>query len=153
MATKPTIGGSSGTWGTELNAFLDVSHNADGTIKDTIIDTHGYFADGSTVFNTHLTTNNTWQDLDLSSYVGANVALCYLEVVCGLGTLNVYTKPKGYGGVTPSTHGAYGVSGHVSMGGTYYYYLICSTDSSGVMQIGANANTITVTIKLIGYTK
>lgn len=31
MATKPTPGGSDGTYGTELNAFLDVGHDADGT--------------------------------------------------------------------------------------------------------------------------
>ncbi len=31
MATKPTPGGSDGTYGTELNAFLDIEHNADGT--------------------------------------------------------------------------------------------------------------------------
>jgi hypothetical protein len=32
MATKPTVGGSTGTWGTELNDFLNVSLNADGTL-------------------------------------------------------------------------------------------------------------------------
>lgn len=34
MATKPTPGGSDGTYGTELNAFLDVSLAVDGKIKD-----------------------------------------------------------------------------------------------------------------------
>ena len=34
MATKPTPGGSDGTYGTELNAFLDVSLASDGKIKD-----------------------------------------------------------------------------------------------------------------------
>ncbi len=34
MATKPTPGGSDGTYGTELNAFLDVSIASDGKIKD-----------------------------------------------------------------------------------------------------------------------
>ena len=34
MATKPTPGGSDGTYGTELNAFLDVSLAADGKVKD-----------------------------------------------------------------------------------------------------------------------
>ena len=31
MATKPTQGGSDGTWGTELNANIDVGHDSDGT--------------------------------------------------------------------------------------------------------------------------
>ena len=34
MATRPTPGGSDGTWGTELNAHLAVSLAADGKIKD-----------------------------------------------------------------------------------------------------------------------
>lgn len=31
MAGLPTTGGSAGKWGTELNEFLEVEHNADGT--------------------------------------------------------------------------------------------------------------------------
>lgn len=34
MATKPTPGGSDGTYGTEMNAFLDVSLADDGKVKD-----------------------------------------------------------------------------------------------------------------------
>ena len=34
MATKPTPGGSDGTYGTELNAFLDESLASDGKVKD-----------------------------------------------------------------------------------------------------------------------
>lgn len=35
MATLPTPGGDSGTWGTELNEFLSVSLDSDGTLKGT----------------------------------------------------------------------------------------------------------------------
>ena len=33
MAVLPTPGGSAGVWGTELNAWLLTSHNADGSIR------------------------------------------------------------------------------------------------------------------------
>lgn len=34
MATRPTDGGSDGTWGAELNAHLDISLDADGKVDD-----------------------------------------------------------------------------------------------------------------------
>ena len=34
MPSLPTVGGSSGVWGTELNNWLLTAHNADGSLKD-----------------------------------------------------------------------------------------------------------------------
>ena len=39
MATKPTPGGSDGTYGTELNEFLDVSLASDGKVKTEALQT------------------------------------------------------------------------------------------------------------------
>lgn len=36
MARLPTIGSDVGAWGTVLNAFLQIAHNADGTLKDNL---------------------------------------------------------------------------------------------------------------------
>ncbi len=37
MARKPTPGSDDGTWGDILNTYLDVSLNADGTLKDSVV--------------------------------------------------------------------------------------------------------------------
>ncbi len=98
MATKPTPGGSDGTYGTELNAFLDISLASDGKVADgavfstsaaptvdagvtnkkhvddqvataKLIIANG--ATGTEVFNSTLTAANTFQDLDIGSTVTA----------------------------------------------------------------------------------
>jgi len=37
MTRLPTPGSDEGTWGTVLNAFLLISHNADGTLRDGVV--------------------------------------------------------------------------------------------------------------------
>lgn len=156
MAAKPTVGGSSGSWGQELNDFLDVSHNTDGTLLAAAVTaaaTGGGFikSSGSTVFNTTLTAANTFQDLDLSSIVGSNTALCFLEIYAGGGSSQVITtKPKGYGGAASSHQAAAGCA-NCTLSSTAYGYVIVATNSSGVIQIAAPNNSVTYTIKLIVY--
>jgi hypothetical protein len=115
-----------------------------------------YRADGSTVFNTSMAAADTFEDLDLSSYVGANEALVFLEIV---GSTDTWVgRPKGYGSGTfanhvPANDSGFGVCS-VNFGTTLTYgYIICGTDSSGIMQHGSNSDSRTFTIKLIGYIK
>jgi|GEM_PF-5588411 len=56
MPSLPTPGADNGTWGTKLNEFLEVAHNADGTIKTG-------FAVKSTTINTIVTLNQAAYDL------------------------------------------------------------------------------------------
>src|SRR5579864_7501911 len=37
MARLPSVGGDDGNWGTILNQFLSVSHNADGTLQNSVL--------------------------------------------------------------------------------------------------------------------
>ena len=112
-----------------------------------------YHADGTTVFNATMTAGSTFQDLDLSSYVGSNSALCYFEVTTNAGPLQVSVKPKGNGGDGSKHLTGYHSAGNTSIVSNCYQYLVSGTNSSGVVQIAANNNTSTVTIKLIGYIK
>jgi len=49
MARLPQPGGDQGTWGTVLNEFLQVSHNADGTLNNGVINVKDYGAKGDGV--------------------------------------------------------------------------------------------------------
>jgi hypothetical protein len=46
MARLPTVGGDTGTWGTVLNEYLSVAHNADGTLRG-VYDVQAYGALGN----------------------------------------------------------------------------------------------------------
>ncbi len=97
MAAKPTPGGSDGTYGTELNAFLDVSLASDGKIADgavfstsaapsvdagvankLYVDNSGYNDRGDPASYDYvladLTTDETWRDLDLGSIISDSLA-------------------------------------------------------------------------------
>lgn len=112
-------------------------------------------ADGTTVFNTTLTAANTWQDLDLSEYVGESVAFVFLEAQASGGCYFV-AKPKGYGSVTTTYHGTDGNTNGVGccyLDANKVRYLMCMTDATGIIQIAANIDSATVTVKLVGFSK
>ena len=137
-----------------LEAKVGVDGSAVATSHDYLLANKGAFADGDTVFNTKLTAANTWQDLDLSSYVGAKVALVYLEIrSSGISWFAV--KPKGYGSATFGNHYQAEGSGASAcwVNNVKVVYLVCMTDASGVLQIGNSSTSNTITIKLVGHVK
>jgi len=111
-------------------------------------------ASGVTVFDTTMTAANTWQDLNLSAQVGTKAAWVFLEWVNTGGDI-IYAKPKGYGGTPPNTtHLANSNCAFLGLADTLannYVYTMLSTDGSGVIQIAANTNSSTHTIKLVSY--
>ncbi len=52
MARLPTVGGDTGNWGTILNQFLQVEHNADGTLIKSLAATASYiiYQSGGTIY-------------------------------------------------------------------------------------------------------
>jgi hypothetical protein len=140
-----------------LQTKVGVNSSAVATSHDYLLAHKGSLASGSTVFNTHMTAANTWQDLDLSAVVGAKVALVYLEITTN-GVIQIAAKPKGNGSATFANHiesqatadgGGAAVLQMLATG--KYKYLLTATDASGVIQIAANVNNVTVTIKLLTY--
>ena len=116
-----------------------------------------YSAAGDTVFNTTMTSADTFQDLDLSSIVGSGVRLVFLEVKAS-GAGSYVAKPKGFGSATYSLH--FNSSGNAFGGNTFHAevanelaYITVPTDSSGVIQHAAGNNSITYTIKVVGHVK
>ena len=119
------------------------------------IPTSGFWvASGSTVMATSMTSSNTFQDLDLSSVVGANDALVFLEVKSSAGDL-FFMKPKGLGGAqSVHTMDGAGATGMCDFSGSNHFtYFAMATDSSGVIQVAASTSSTTFTIKVVGYIK
>lgn len=123
-------------------------------VDDVAAGTGFWHTDGSTVFNSTMTASTTWQDLDLSSYVGSNAALVYVEIYATAHTI-FFIKPKGYGSSNVMDHYVLYASGMgvIIFNANEYTYMMTSTSSSGICQIAANDNTTIFTIKLIGYIK
>lgn len=137
-----------------LQEKVGIDSSADTDSLDYKVAHKGAFADGATVFNTTVSTGGTFQDLDLSAQVGANVAMVLLEITAN-GDSYVAVRPKGFGGSNVLAH-----TSSVDMGACQgffttnkYGYMPCFTNSSGVIQIGCSSAAITVTIKLVGFTR
>ncbi len=128
---------------------------------DDSVPTTFWTTSGATVFNTTMSSANTFQDLDLSATIGSNAALCFFEVSNTTNVDAAYVmKPNGEGGVftkhilTSEPKNAHG--GTVTFSGntpTEVSYMTCAADSSGIVEHGATSTSNTWTIKLIGYIK
>ena len=110
---------------------------------------------GAVVFNSHMTTAYTFQDLDLSPWIGKKVAFVFLEVLCVSLSTYYMVKPKGYGSIATDHKGASGASmgaGVINPNtANTYGYVVCVTDSNGVIQHACQLNTSVVTVKLIAF--
>jgi hypothetical protein len=64
MTSLPTVGGDSGVWGTKLNDFLLVGHNANGTLKDIpAFNVMNYDAVGDDVADDTTAFADCWADM------------------------------------------------------------------------------------------
>lgn len=85
MAQLPTVGGDNNTWGTILNEYLEVSHNADGTLKDAT----------TAVLPTEAITMDTTVSFDKVTTVYSSVTLTADKTI----TPNTTTKKLGGGAI------------------------------------------------------
>ncbi len=118
---------------------------------------------GATVFNTTLDAASTFQDLDLSAYVGSTYAVVWLEVVAPFASAAAYiVRTNAYGSGTFTDHysqwhiitneyGPVGGTVIVGDGADCYGYICLITDSVGRIEHGCTSNAATITIKLIGF--
>lgn len=74
MATKPTVGGSDGSWGTELNAHLDVSLDTDGKVDDGAAQTTSAAPGADAELANKLYVDNS-QTLRCRMYLGSDQAV------------------------------------------------------------------------------
>ena len=119
---------------------------------DDYANSKGWNNDGTTVFNTTFTGVDTFQDLDLSTYVGSTYALVYLEVTAG-GAGKFAAKPKGYGGAA-TAHYLSSTGGSAYLGSSLvskFGYITVATNSSGVIEIASDNGATTFTVKLVGF--
>lgn len=114
------------------------------------------------VFNGNLAADDTWEDLDLSSTIGSNQALCFFRVRINNGGFDGYAmRTNGEADdvmseIFNNNAASAGISyAYFGAGGAASVTLICKTDASGIIEhaIDASYASVTVVIDLIGYIK
>jgi hypothetical protein len=73
MPSLPTPGGDAGTWGAELNEFLEVSHNADGSLLASAIALVTATTESGTTYTLELTDAGNVVELTSASSVTVTV--------------------------------------------------------------------------------
>ena len=92
MARLPQPGGDDGTWGDILNDFLNVGHNSDGTLKDTVTKSTAQTITGSKTFSVSPSVPTPTLSSDATTKA-------YVDATAGLGA----TGPTGPTGPTGAT--------------------------------------------------
>ena len=148
--TLPTVGGSEGTWGTTLNAHINIEHATDGTHDQTKV---GFIDRGDPATadfaKTDLTDDSEWNDLDLSDIINnvrAKAVLIGVNVIDNIAGSNVKFRKNGNSQVI--NVGAVNIY-NTSL--TISEHLIVACDTSQVIEINATPkptdwNAINITV-------
>jgi len=109
----------------------------------------GFVYSGQTVFNGTMDGANAWQTLDLSSYIGARRALCFLQVLSD-DNCKYALSPQETG--TIKWHSYCSSASQVDFTGTPgNAYLITMTHSDGTLKHGCSSTARTINVVLLGY--
>ncbi|KKN00015.1 hypothetical protein LCGC14_1142030 [marine sediment metagenome] len=118
---------------------------------DDQVPTSGFFTAATDEFNVTVGVGSTFEDLDISSSVGANVALVFFQIESQVDDVKI--KPKGEGGAYSAHPLGEGVSFNLSGSApSEFVYGTVTTDSSGIIQVAA-FTTSQFTLKVLGYIK
>ena len=143
MATKPTPGGSSGTWGTELNAYLVIGHETDGThgTKAGFQERGDPAAPDMAVGN--FTTDATWRDINLNTLASvptsAKAVLLRIQLQDGVANSKIRFRENGNSNDSNIAFVNTFVANIIN-----YVDIIVAPDSSGIIEYKGDNLTFTV---------